>query len=118
MRRWLEYHLLGVDNGVMREPAVMYYVMGDTSDPQAPGNRWRKPTTGRFPAALRRTISGQGGLLDLARPEATEAFVEYTFDPANPCPTIGGNNLTIARGPRNQNPIESRRTCCSSPPSR
>jgi uncharacterized protein len=33
---------------------------------------------------------------------------EFTFDPANPCPTLGGCNLTIARGPMNQNPIESR----------
>ena len=32
----------------------------------------------------------------------------YVFDPGNPCPTVGGNNLTIERGPMNQNRIESR----------
>jgi putative CocE/NonD family hydrolase len=37
------------------------------------------------------------------------AATEYTFDPADPCPTIGGNNLSLPAGPRNQNPIESRK---------
>ena len=37
-----------------------------------------------------------------------EAHVEFTFDPPNPCPTVGGNNLTLARGPMNQNRIENR----------
>ena len=63
--------------------------------------------TGRWRAARRLIISKpaadcRSALLRRSQP------AEYTFDPANPCPTLGGNNLTIARGPRNQNPIESR----------
>ena len=105
--RWLEYYLKGVDNGVMREPAVVYYVMGDTRDPQAPGNQWR--TADDWPVASRQMpyYFQQGGSLLTDQPSTTNAAVEYTFDPANPCPTLGGNNLTIARGPRNQNAIES-----------
>src|SRR5205807_1213120 len=37
--RWFDGYLKGANNGVAREPAVTYYVMGDVSDPKAPGNR-------------------------------------------------------------------------------
>ena len=36
--RWFEYWLKGVDNGMMKEPPVKYFVMGDTMDKAAPGN--------------------------------------------------------------------------------
>ena len=39
--RWFDYWLKGIDNGVMKEPAVRYYVMGDSFDKSAPGNTWR-----------------------------------------------------------------------------
>jgi putative CocE/NonD family hydrolase len=82
--------------------------MGDTRDSQAPGNEWR--TADDWPVANRATpyYFRNGGGLQTARPSAVSEPIEYTFDPSNPCPTLGGNNLTIARGPRNQNPIESR----------
>ena len=34
--RWFEYWLQGKDNGIMSEPAVRYYVMGDVTDPEGP----------------------------------------------------------------------------------
>ena len=39
--RWFDHYLRGADNGVEKEPAVAYYVMGDTRTPGAPGNEWR-----------------------------------------------------------------------------
>ena len=39
--RWFDYWLKGKNNGIMKEPPVKYYVMGDVTDPQAPGNEWR-----------------------------------------------------------------------------
>jgi putative CocE/NonD family hydrolase len=108
LRRWLEFHLQGVDNGVMREPSVLYYVLGDTQDSQAPGNEWRKAEDWPVPStATRYYFQPAGGLLP-REPSSGAKPAEYTFDPENPCPTLGGNNLTIARGPRNQNAIESR----------
>jgi predicted acyl esterase len=107
--RWFEYHLKGIDNHVMDLPPVTYYVMGDTSDPHAPGNQWRQAQDWPIPSTATPYYLGTGGRLSTAKPAGSDAaFVEYCFDPAQPCPTIGGNNLTIARGPRNQNPIESR----------
>ena len=40
--RYYQHWLLGVDNGIMDEPAVQYYVLGDVTDPGAPGNEWRR----------------------------------------------------------------------------
>jgi hypothetical protein len=106
--RWLAYYLKGDDNGVAALPAVTYYVLGDTSDPKAPGNQWRQASDWPVPSRATPYYLRRGGNLAAEKPMVTTDWVEYTFDPANPCPTHGGNNLTIARGPRNQNPIESR----------
>jgi putative CocE/NonD family hydrolase len=108
--RWFDYHLKGIDNGIMDQPAVAYYVMGDTSDPKAPGNQWRTAPDWPVPANDTPYYLAAGGRLSTGKPAAAPAtrFVQYTFDPADPCPTIGGRNLTIPRGPKNQNSIESR----------
>lgn len=105
--RWFDYHLKGVHNGVMDEPAVTYYVMGDAQTPGAPGNVWRHADDWPVPALATRYYFVPGGQLSVAKPVAGGS-VAYTFDPAKPCPTLGGNNLTLKRGPMNQNPIETR----------
>jgi predicted acyl esterase len=106
---WVEYHLKGVENGVMDLPAVAYYVLGDVNDPDAPGNVWRRAADWPIPARETLFYLQTPGGLARNKPESSEAHAEYTFDPADPCPTIGGNNLTIPAGPRNQNPIENRK---------
>jgi len=106
--RWFEFFLLGRDNGVLKQPAVAYYVMGDTATTGAPGNTWRFANDWPVPATDTAFYFQRDGKLAPNKPAATAASVTYTFDPADPCPTIGGGNLTIPRGPRNQNPVESR----------
>jgi putative CocE/NonD family hydrolase len=107
--RWFDYHLKGIDNGVMDEPAVAYYVLGDVSAPNAPGNEWRHAADWPIPAHETPYYFQTHGGLAGKKSEPSAAHVEYTFDPSDPCPTIGGNNLTIPAGPRNQNPIENRK---------
>ncbi len=106
--RWFDHYLRGADNGVEKEPAVAYYVMGDTSTPGAPGNEWRHADDWPVPAKETDAYFTRDGKLTFEKPAGGGAHVEFTFDPANPCPTLGGNNLTIARGPMNQNKIEDR----------
>ncbi|HEU4390086.1 MAG TPA: CocE/NonD family hydrolase, partial [Blastocatellia bacterium] len=48
--RWFDYWLQGKNNGIMDEPAVRYYVMGDVTDPKAPGNEWRTAVSWPVPA--------------------------------------------------------------------
>jgi hypothetical protein len=106
--RWFDHTLRGVANGIAREPSVTYYVMGDVSDTNAPGNTWRTanqwPPVAATPTAfyLRadRTVSR-------AKPAAA-APLSFSYDPTNPVPTLGGPELTIPAGPKDQQSIESR----------
>ncbi len=106
--RWFSHYLKGVDNGVEKEPAVAYYVMGDTSTPGAPGNEWRYADDWPIPAKETPVYLTADRKLSLKSPAGGEAHHEFTFDPANPCPTIGGQNLTIARGSLDQRKVEGR----------
>ncbi|HZP82973.1 MAG TPA: CocE/NonD family hydrolase [Chthonomonadaceae bacterium] len=106
--RWFDYYLKGEQNGMDTAPAVTYYVMGDVSDPKAPGNVWRtaatwppvetKPTP--FYLHADRTLS-------TTKP-AADAPLTYAYDPKDPVPTVGGPQLTIPAGPMDQRRIESR----------
>ncbi len=106
--RWFTHYLNGTDNGIDKEPAVAYYVMGDTSTPGAPGNEWRYADDWPIPAKETAVYLTADKKLSLKAPEAGAAPHEYTFDPASPCPTVGGHNLTIDRGSMDQRKIESR----------
>lgn len=107
--RWFGAQLKGETNGVRPQPAVVYYVMGDVDDPQAPGNVWRTanhwppvPTRAtRFFLHADRTLS--------THPPGTAAAPQtYAYDPADPAPTIGGPQLTLPAGPKDQRPLEGR----------
>lgn len=106
--RWFTHYLNGTDNGVEKEPAVAYYVMGDTATPGAPGNEWRYANDWPIPAKETPVYLTGDRRLSLEKPATAATPHEYTFDPANPCPTIGGANLTIDRGPMDQRKIEGR----------
>ncbi|MBE2287890.1 MAG: CocE/NonD family hydrolase [Prosthecobacter sp.] len=106
--RWFTHYLNGTDNGIEKEPAVAYYVMGDTATPGAPGNEWRYANDWPIPAKETPVYLTGERRLSLEKPAAATTPHEFTFDPANPCPTIGGANLTIDRGPMDQRKIENR----------
>ena len=107
--RWFGHYLGGIDNGAEKEPAVTYYVMGDTQASGAPGNEWRHADDWPIPATETAAYFMRDGKLAFGKPGSRDDVnIEYTFYPTNPCPTVGGNNLTLARGPMNQNKIEGR----------
>jgi predicted acyl esterase len=106
--RWFERYLKGVLNGVDELPAVTYYVMGDVTDANAPGNVWR--TADRWPPVLTRnkTWYFHSDLSLSPDPPAFGRNLAYAYDPANPAPTVGGYQLTIPAGPRDQRAVEDR----------
>ena len=108
---WLARWLKGESNGAEKLPAVAYYVMGDTSDKDAPGNEWRYADDWPVPAQETAYHFHTGGKLSRDRPAgvAGNPYVEYTFDPAEPCPTVGGCNLVLPKGPMDQRKIEGRK---------
>eukprot|EP00750_Incisomonas_marina_P028628 INCI6793.3.p1 GENE.INCI6793.3~~INCI6793.3.p1 ORF type:complete len:533 (-),score=79.14 INCI6793.3:82-1599(-) len=46
------------------------------------------------------------GRLSVEKP--VDGQLSFKYDPSEPCPTIGGNNLEIACGPSDQRPLENR----------
>ena len=78
--RWMDHYLRGMDNGVDREPAVRYYVMG--------AETWREaktwpPAATPTPFYLDANPSGQLELSGKA-PAGAEAFSAFVSDPASP----------------------------------
>jgi len=105
---WFARYLKGEANVTAKAAPVAYYTMGDCDDPAAPGNAWQFAEGWPVPATETPCYFHKEGALSKAKPTAAEAARQYTFDPADPCRTIGGRNLTIPAGPRDQQPIEGR----------
>lgn len=78
--RWFDHWLKGLDNGVNREPAVRYFVMG--SGIWRSADDWPPPRTGR----MELTLAGAGVLGRV--PGAHEPPDRYVHDPFNPVPTL------------------------------
>jgi putative CocE/NonD family hydrolase len=110
--RWFDRWLKGEQNGVEDEPAVRYYLMGDTFDENAPGNEWR--TADAWPPKCESTsyYLRAGNKLSIDVPaesaSAADASDSFTYDPKNPVPTVGGNNLMLPLGPMDQREVSSR----------
>ena len=104
--RWYDYWLKGIDNGMMDEPPVDIFVMGE--------NRWRseqewtlsraEETKYYFHSSGRANTRFGDGSLNTTSPadEPTDSFV---YDPEDPVPTYGGNR---GGGPRDQRAIQRR----------
>lgn len=106
--KWFDYVLKGVDNGVGAEKPVHYYVMGDPTDKNAPGNYWRSADNWPPPATETAYYFQPEGKLSAAGPPAEGKKKSYRYDPANPVPTIGGAELGSDIGPKDQRKVESR----------
>ncbi|MCA9043950.1 MAG: CocE/NonD family hydrolase [Planctomycetaceae bacterium] len=84
MVRWFSHYLKGEENGVDREPAVRYYVMGPVGEANAPGNVWREAEN--FPPESTATAwyLRENAALSLVAPTAENSSTSYTSDPRHP----------------------------------
>jgi len=108
--RWFEHFLKGIDTGLLAEPPIRIFVMGD--------NKWRDES--EWPLARTKwtkvymhsrgkanSLRGDGSL-SMAAPTADEPSDGYVYDPHNPVPTSGGTALGLPPGVYDQRPIENR----------
>lgn len=107
--RWFDHWLKDQDTGIMDEPPVRLFLMGQ--------NRWRDEdewplarteyTRFYFHSDGRANTRHGSGSLSLAPPgdEPPDSFV---YDPADPVPTRRGNTLIIPYGVADQRDVEER----------
>ncbi|MBN2476114.1 MAG: CocE/NonD family hydrolase [Pirellulales bacterium] len=106
--RFFDHFVKGIDNGAEQDKPVNYYVMGDPEDPDAPGNYWRTADNWPPPSRPVNVYFHADGGLRLRPPSQTEAARSYRYDPKDPVPTVGGQNLNLPKGPMDQRKVESR----------
>jgi predicted acyl esterase len=106
--QWFDYTLKGEKNAVAREKAVHYYVMGDPTDPKAPGNVWRHVDDWPPPATATSFFFHADGSLQRDRRPGGDDVKTYTYDPKDPVPTLGGQELFGSMGPKDQRSLEKR----------
>ena len=107
--RWFDHWLKGVDTGILDEPPIRLFVMGE--------NRWRDER--EWPLARTRYTpyyfrshgrangaSGDGTLSP--SPPGEEPSDHYVYDPDDPVPTRGGNTLILPMGVFDQRAVEER----------
>jgi putative CocE/NonD family hydrolase len=103
--RWLK----GDRNGIDREPAVRYYVLGDTESPGAPGNEWRTAESWPPPARVASFFLTPAHGLEREPPSVDKSSTTYAYDPKKTVPTKGGGNLILGgKGPLDQRDIGDR----------
>ena len=107
--RWWDYWLKDIDNGIMDEPPVSYYMMASARKGSvSPLNRVVQADSWPPQHELTRLYLQPDMSIGAAPPRADSASVSYRFDPANPVPTVGGQNLGRDVGPRDQREIGER----------
>jgi predicted acyl esterase len=105
---WFDHVLRGKDTAVAREKAVHYYVMGDPTDPKAPGNVWRHADDWPPPADATPFYFHEDGTLARGKAPDGPGSKTYSYDPKNPAPNIGGQELGVPLGPMDQRRAEAR----------
>lgn len=107
-KAWFDFHLKGIENSVAQMPAVTYYVMGPLDGSPSSGNVWRSAEHWPVPAvATSFYLTADKRLVQTDVPQS-EGVKGFMYNPAHPVPTIGGRNLFLEAGAKDQRPIESR----------
>jgi putative CocE/NonD family hydrolase len=109
MLRWYDYWLRGEDTGILKEPPVRIFVMGENR--WTDENEWpiaRTKWTNYYIHSQGRANSLLGdGTLSAAAPEA-EPTDSYRYDPARAVPFITDPSFAQIGGPDDYRPIERR----------
>ncbi len=104
---WFDHWLKGVSTQIMDEAAVHYSPRAWVEDPENyAADDWRHsaqwPPSGVEPRRF--YLCGDGGL---TKTGPNGPARNYIYDPNKPIPTMGGRNMLIDAGSRDQRPVQS-----------
>jgi putative CocE/NonD family hydrolase len=105
---WFDHWLKGSRTGIMDKPAVYYSPRAWVEDRAGyAADDWRHADRWPLPASRpqRLYLCGDGSLSSSGPGGPAR---EYVYDPRRPIPTLGGRNMLIAAGPRDQRPVQAR----------
>ncbi len=113
MLRWFDHWLKGIDTGMLREPPVKLFVMGENTwrdEPEWPLARGQNTRYYFHSGGKANTLHGDGALS--TEPPGHEPADYYLYDPRNPAPTRGGGLCcwpgSVPGGAYDQRPTETR----------
>ena len=115
--RWFDYHLKGIDNGIMDEPKVSLFIMG--------ANTWRRENEYPLAREVRTDYyfrpdtadsidSLNDGTLSTEAP-GDEGSTSYEYDPRDPVLSIGGDLFIQPMGARDNRPADRRSLTFTTP---
>ncbi len=108
--RWFDYWLKGIDNGIMKEPPVRIFIMGENvwrDEDEWPMARTRWTKYFLHSNGKANTLSGDG-TLSTSEP-ADEPHDSYSYDPADPVPFITDPTFSQIGGPDDYREVEQRK---------
>jgi len=105
---WFDYYLKDIQNGINEIPAVTYYVMGPFNGESSSGNVWKSSDVWPIPSTPTPLYLAADNKLSTIALSQDKVSYSYNYDPESPIPTIGGSNLFLESGPKDQRIIEER----------
>ncbi len=104
---WFDHWLKGERTQIIDEPAVFYSPRSWVADQKNYiANDWRHAEQWPLPGIIeRRLYLTDDGRLSAASTDGNTR--SYVYDPNRPVPTLGGRNMLIDAGPRDQRPVQA-----------
>ena len=104
---WFDYWLKGEATGIMDRPAIFYSPRAWVENREAYlADDWRYAERWPLPEARPQRLFLRGdGKLGGAGPSGPP--LSYRYDPRRPIPTLGGRNMLIDAGPRDQRSVQA-----------
>ena len=104
---WFDHWLKGERTGIMAQPAVFYSPRGWVDNRAGyVANDWRHAERWPLPGAepKRFYLCGDASLSSAGPSGGARSYI---YDPRRPMPTLGGRNMLIDAGPRDQRPAQA-----------
>lgn len=93
-----------------KKSQMLYYLMGDSTDPNAPGNEYKVTDVWPVPHTAVSYYMNQNGALTTNKPNQASAQSSFKYDPRNPVPSLGGDVfIHKGVGPIDQRSLKDRK---------